>query len=82
MRVRHNKQAVPPSAELSISAAVQPLLYDISTTAVMLSTTVFAVRELCRSGKLKFVPLGHRWLISASAMQDFIAQAEQDGRAA
>jgi hypothetical protein len=37
-----------------------------------MSTTVFAVRELCRSGRLKFVPIGHKWLISPRAIQEFI----------
>jgi hypothetical protein len=54
-----------------------PLLHDIPTTARMLGTTTFAVRELCRSGRLKFVPLGHRWLISTSAMEKFIHDAER-----
>jgi|SRR6516162_252652 hypothetical protein len=44
----------------------------IPTAALRMSTTVFAVRELCRSGQLNFVPIGHKWLISLSAIQDFI----------
>jgi hypothetical protein len=54
---------------------VSPLLYDISTTAQMLGTTIFAVRELCRSGRLKYITLGHRWMISPSFMEEFIRDA-------
>ena len=52
-------------------------LMDIPTAALRMSTTVFAVRELCRSGQLKFVPIGHKWLISPGAIQDFICKREQ-----
>jgi hypothetical protein len=44
-------------------------LYTIPETAVRMSTTVFAIRELCRSGELKYVPIGHAWLISPGAIQ-------------
>jgi ABC-type microcin C transport system duplicated ATPase subunit YejF len=52
-------------------------LMDIPTAALRMSTTVFAVRELCRSGQLKFVSIGHKWLISPGAIQDFIRAKEQ-----
>ena len=69
------KKATQP--EISIPAPVVPaLLHDISTTATMLGTTIFAVRELCRSGQLKYVQIGHRWVVSLSAMHDFIKRAE------
>lgn len=51
-------------------------LIDIPTAARRLSTTVFAVREIIRSGKLKYVRIGHKMLISPSAIQDYIAQSE------
>jgi hypothetical protein len=57
-------------------------LMDIPTAAARMSTTVFAVRELCRSGQLKFVPIGHKWLISPGAIQDFIDRKEQEARVA
>jgi hypothetical protein len=41
-----------------------------------MSTTVFAVRELCRSGQLKFVPVGQKWRISPGAIQDFTRAKE------
>ncbi len=52
-------------------------LMSIPTAALRMSTTVFAVRELCRSGQLKYVPIGHKWLISPGAIQDFIRSKEQ-----
>ena len=55
-------------------------LHDIRTTARLMSTTCWAVRELCRSGRLKFVRIGHRWLVSTDAIQRFIAEAEKGGR--
>lgn len=51
-------------------------LMDIPMAARLMSTTVFAVRELCRSGQLKFVPIGHKWLISPGAIQQFIRERE------
>jgi hypothetical protein len=57
--------------------APEVLLRDIPTTATMMGTTTFAVRELCRSGQLKYISIGHRWLISTSAMQAFITRAEK-----
>jgi hypothetical protein len=51
-------------------------LLDIPTTARKLSTTIFAVRELIRSNKLKFIAVGHKQLISPSAIQAFIADNE------
>jgi excisionase family DNA binding protein len=65
-------------ASVPSSLAPTPaFLYDIKTTATLMSTTCWAVRELCRSGRLKFVRVGHRWLVSTSAIQDFIKRAEQ-----
>ncbi len=53
-------------------------LHDIPTAAELMSTTTWAVRELCRSGRLKHVRIGHRWLISTHAIERFIEQAEKD----
>ena len=57
-------------------------LMDIPTAASRMSTTVFAVRTLCRDGELKYVPIGHKWLISPGAIQDFIRRKEQEAIAA
>lgn len=51
-------------------------LMDIPTAARLLSTTVFAVRRLLRTGKIKFVVIGHGWLISPEALQEFIRKTE------
>jgi hypothetical protein len=58
---------------------VEPKLVDIPTAAAMMSTTVFAVRELCRSGELIYVPIGHKWLISPGAIDDFIQRQTGGG---
>jgi excisionase family DNA binding protein len=58
-------------------AAPVPLLHTIPEASRLMSTTPWAVRELCRSGQLKFVRIGHRWLVSTEAIRRFIAQAEK-----
>jgi hypothetical protein len=51
---------------------------DIPTAARLMSTTVFAIRELCRSGELIYVPIGHKWLLSPEAIRTFIRKREQE----
>jgi len=41
-----------------------------------------AVRELMRSGELIKVEIGHKWLVSPSAIQDFIHRKEQEAQIA
>jgi excisionase family DNA binding protein len=69
------KKTVAPQ-EISV-APDSLLLVGIPEAARRMSTTVFAVRELCRSGKLKFVPIGHKWLISPRAIQEFIDKSQR-----
>ena len=64
-------------SEVSSLAPTPAFLHDIPTTAKLMSTTCWAVRELCRSGRLKFVRVGHRWLISTEAIRKFIQDAER-----
>jgi len=52
-------------------------LIDIPEAARRLSTTIFAIRELIRSNRLKFISIGHKQLISPAAIQDFIATSEK-----
>jgi len=52
-------------------------LHDIPTAAAKMSTTIFAVRNLMRSGELKYVAIGHKWLVSPQAIQEFIRKNEQ-----
>jgi excisionase family DNA binding protein len=52
-------------------------LMDIAEAARRMSTTVFAIRELIRSNKLKFISVGHAHLISPSAIQEFVAASEK-----
>jgi excisionase family DNA binding protein len=72
----HRRKAVQPQPEASSLAPIPPLLHDIPTTAKLMSTTCWAVRELCRAGRLKFVRVGHRFLVSTQAIQDFITRSE------
>jgi hypothetical protein len=73
------RRTTKPAAVVS-PIAVHPndlYLLDIPTAAAKMSTTIFAVRELMRSGKLKFVVIGHKWLVSPGAIQEFIRANEQ-----
>jgi excisionase family DNA binding protein len=72
-----HKQTSPAQPIEASSPELTPLLYDIPSTAKILGTTTFAVRELCRADRLKFVRLGHRWLISLDAIHKFIRDAER-----
>jgi hypothetical protein len=72
------RKAVQPQRELSMPAPTPALLHDIPATAQLMSTTTWAVRTLCRSGQLKFVRVGHRWLISPEAIRAFIQSAERE----
>lgn len=69
-----SKEAVPDTPIPNPSNDLY--LMDIPTAALRLSTTVFAVRRLCRTGKIKFVVIGHGWLISPEALQEFIRKTE------
>jgi hypothetical protein len=72
MMARKKISAVPPVSPDAL------FLMDIPTAARLLSTTVFAVRELCRSGELIHVPIGHKWLLSPDAIRAFIRTKEQE----
>jgi excisionase family DNA binding protein len=62
----------------------QRYLYDIPTTARLLSTNEWAIRKLIHDGKLKFIPVGKAFLISREAIHEFIRKNEvtmdSDGR--
>jgi excisionase family DNA binding protein len=73
----HRRKSVQSQPEVSSPAPTPALLHDIPTTAKLMSTTCWAVRELCRAGRLKFVRVGHRWLISTEAIWTFIREAER-----
>jgi excisionase family DNA binding protein len=73
---RRRKAVQPQPQPQPAVAPIPALLHDIPTTAKLMSSTTFAIRELCRAGKLRFVRVGHRWLISTEAIQKFIHDAE------
>ena len=64
------------SAEIAGQPSPDPALLDIPAAAQMLGTTIFAVRELLRKGKIKYVTIGHKWLVSPQAIQEFIRNNE------
>jgi excisionase family DNA binding protein len=74
---QRKRPAVVLSEVVPSLAPIPAFLHDIKTTAALMSTTCWAVRELCRSGRLKFVRVGHRWLVSTHAIEQFIAAAEK-----
>lgn len=45
-----------------------------------MNTTVFAVRELCRSRELAYIVIGHKWLLSPDAIRAFIRKREEKFR--
>lgn len=61
-----------PSATpvLTLSA---PLLVDIPTAAEMLSTTIWQVRSLHWSRKLRFSKLGKKFVIPVAKVREFAA---------
>jgi len=75
-------QDMPRESKKTTSAVplVSLLLIDIPTAAKLMSTTVFAARELCRSRELAYVVIGHKWLLSLDAIRMFIRKREQKFR--
>ena len=49
----HRRKAVQPQPEVASPGPTPAFLHDIPTAAKLMSTTCWAVRELCRSGRLK-----------------------------
>lgn len=72
-----------PAFDVNFAPAADPMtnsdrryLYDIPTTARLLSTNVWAVRKLIHDGKLKIIPVGKAFLISPQAIREFIRKHE------
>lgn len=63
---------------VSITAPEPKDLYTLEEAAYRLSTTLFAVRTLCRDGELKYINIGHHWHVSPGAIQDFIYKRERE----
>jgi hypothetical protein len=75
--------ALSPGLDVNSPATADPMtnsdqqyLYDIPTTARLLSTNVWAVRKLIHDGKLKIIPVGKAFLISPKAIREFIRKHE------
>jgi hypothetical protein len=56
-------------------------LMDIPEAAASMCMTVFAIRQLCRSGILRYSQPGHAFLISPDAIQDCIRLMEENAKA-
>jgi excisionase family DNA binding protein len=54
----------------------EPLLLSIPAAARMLSATVWSVRELLWNGKVPYVKVGRRHLISPDDLRAYIANAK------
>jgi hypothetical protein len=65
MKFKPGPQAIP-------SVDPHKFLYDLPTTAHLLSTNIWAVRALIAQGKLKYVKVGHAFLISPEYIREFI----------
>jgi hypothetical protein len=57
---------------LPASTSISPMLVDIPTAAKILCTTVWQVRELCWSGKLRYIKLGRKWLFTPASLEAFV----------
>jgi excisionase family DNA binding protein len=66
-----------PAPAAGSSATIELLLMDFETAAQKLSTTAAVVRELIRSGRLKFVSIGDRHLIAQTALEEFVANNQK-----
>jgi hypothetical protein len=74
------------SRKQSASPHEQPVttpkfLMDVPDAASSMCTTVFAIRQLCRSGMLRYSQPGHAFLISPDAIQDCIRLMEEHAKA-
>jgi hypothetical protein len=73
------------SRKQSASPHEQPVtpkfLMDIPEAAFSMCMTVFAIRQLCRSGLLRYSQPGHAFLISPDAIQDCIRLMEENAKA-
>jgi excisionase family DNA binding protein len=72
---KKNPAQSPAPAESA--ASTEPLLLDFEMAARKLSTTAAVVRELIRSGRLKFVSIGDRHLIAQTALEEFVANNQK-----
>lgn len=52
------------------------LAYDTTETAHMLGMQPWNVRELCRSGRLRYRHTGRRYIIPRSAIEEFLSGSD------
>jgi len=71
------RKIVSPIA-VETPAPEQLFLFPYATAAALMSTTVSALRKLVKGGKIKHLAVGHRHLISADAIREFIQTNSTD----
>lgn len=64
---------------ISVTALEPKDLFTLPEVAYRMSTSLWAVRTLCREGRLKYVKTaGQSWLVSPGAIQEFIKKQETE----
>jgi excisionase family DNA binding protein len=58
-----------------------PLLVDLRTAAQMLSVSIFEMRKLTRSRKIRHVRHGKKWLVSPDELRQFVSRELARGAA-
>lgn len=54
------------------------LLLTIPKVAYLLSATIWGVRELIASGKLRAVKTGHAWTVTRTEVEKYVATLDQE----
>lgn len=60
-----------------------PQMLKISEASAQSGLSPYALRKLCRAGKVRFVSAGNRWLINVDSLAAFLegdAPAERESR--
>jgi hypothetical protein len=71
----------PLSSPQEQPVATPKFSMDIPEAAASMCMAVFAIRQLCRSGMLRYSQPGHKFLISHDAIQDCIRLMEENAKA-
>ena len=74
------KKSSPKQQSIPVVPQSPPLLVNIKGAAALLSSTVWAVRNLLWRKQIPYVRIGRRFLIDPADLREFIAR--QKGRAA
>lgn len=53
-----------------------PLMLTIKQAAQQTGLTPYYLRQLCRSGRVRYVVAGHRWLINGETLANYLRQGD------